>query len=186
VRGKAFALVAALAVALVAFLAAQRGGDEEPRLSGSELSREAGRVCTELASANTRLEPPPRPYDGQATAFFAAATENVQTAGERLDALRAPDERSQERLDDLVDRYRLVDDKLEQAEAAASVEQDGEVLALLTEIDELTKEMAGLEHDLGICPAGTSSRVGIYRAVSRTSGQNPLTETGPLVPGQDN
>jgi hypothetical protein len=170
------------AVAVVAVLAivVLGGGEEEPELTQAQLVAEGNAVCGRLASANLRLRPPPKPYDVQSTEFFDTVQDNVDDARERLGELNPPPEQ-QAALDELVRSLELISVKLEQVSGAASVEQDTEVEALIVETRALVREAIRHERALGVCPGKTSTRTSIAAAIVRTR-ENPLTETGPLIP----
>jgi len=169
-----------VAVALAVVLRG-RGGRDAPVLARGELVRTANGVCAQLARENRRLEPPPRPYDARAVDFFNALHDNVADAGERFEELGAvgPD-RAQ--LDRLVTHYGSMAVKLESAAGAASVEQDPEVGALLIEVGSTAADVETVERALGICKGRTSARRGIAEAAARWNREDPLGETGALVP----
>jgi hypothetical protein len=172
------ALAAAAAVVLAwGFL---RRGDEGPALSHAQFVSRVDAVCGRLSRRNLALEPPPRPYDEQAVAFFDGVEANVRAARERLDELQPP-ERDAAALDAYTGVLRQIAVKLEQASAAASVQQDPEVATLVVEVRALTREAIAQERALGACKGRSSTRTGIAAVVKRTR-ENPLTETGPLVP----
>lgn len=180
---RAVAALAALAAAVIVVgLLARRGPDES---RGATLSRtafvaEADRICSGLGRANRRLEPAPRPYDAQAVGFFDALHDNTVSARGQLEQIEPP---AAERaaLDRLVGAYRSLEVKLEQASGAASVEQDPEVSALIAEVVEGTRAVAAEERALGVCAGTRSAEQTIGREVARTR-ENPLTQTGPLLP----
>ena len=172
--------VAALVAVLVVAGVLLSGGDDEPELTSAELVGEVDAVCKRLATANLALRPPPKPYDLQSTEFFDSVLENVDEARERLDALNPP-EADAAALGELVDTLDLISVKLEQVSGAASVEHQPEVEALLVEIRRLVQDAIEQERALGVCEGKTSTRTSIAAAIVRTR-ENPLTETGPLIP----
>jgi len=169
-----------LAIALVVILRG-RGGGDAPTIPRGELVRTANGVCAQLARDNRRLEPPPRPYDARAVEFFNGLHDNVVEAGERFEELGASgSDRTQ--LDRLVTHYGMMAVKLESAGGAASVEQDPEVGALLVEVGNTAADVETVERALGICKGRTSARRGIAEAAARWNREDPLGETGALVP----
>jgi hypothetical protein len=105
---------------------------------------------------------------------------NVDDARKRLEELSPPSADSSA-LDSFTRALGEISPKLEQASAAASVAQGTEIEALIVEIRQLVRTTIDAERQLGICPGRTSTRTSIAAAVKRTR-ENPLTETGPLVP----
>jgi hypothetical protein len=169
-------LAAVLALAVVILT---RGDDETTQTHAEVVSATNG-VCERLAAENLRLRPPPRPYDLQSTDFFDAVQTNVDEAAEELDALGPPPQDAAA-LGAIVRALEVIATKLEQAVAAASVEQGSEVDILVVEIRRLVQDAIPHERHLGVCTGRSSLRTSIAAAVKRTR-ENPLTETGPLVP----
>ena len=156
------------------------GGDDAPQLTHSQVVADANAVCAGLARKNLALRPPPKPYDEQSAEFFDGVQANTDDARKRLEGLNPPSADSSA-LDSFTRALGEISPKLEQASAAASVGQGTEIEALIVEIRELVRTTIDAERRLGICPGRTSTRTSIAAAVKRTR-QNPLTETGPLVP----
>jgi hypothetical protein len=171
-------VVVAAAIALGATVL--RGGDSGPKLTHKQVVAEADAACAQLATKNLALRPPPRPYDFQGTDFFDGVQANVDDARERLGDLEAPSADAGA-LGRLTRALELISTKLEQTSAAASVEQDAEVSTLIVEIRKLVRDAVEDERALGACPGRTSTRTSIAAVIKRTR-ENPLTETGPLVP----
>jgi len=174
-------VVVTLLVLVLALAFSGRGEDD----AGSQLSHaafvaEANRICAELGRSNAGIEPPPRPYDEQGVDFFDALHENALRARERFEELQPP-ERDVAALERLVDAYGPLAVRLEEAAASASVEQDSEVAALVGEIGAGARRIAREERVLEICSGERSATRTIAAQVRRTS-ENPLTETGSLLP----
>jgi len=178
---RALGLAVLVGVVALALLLRDRGESAGPALAHGELVRVANGVCTRLARDNRRLAPPPRPYDARAIDFFNGLHDNVAEAGERFEELEPPRPDRAE-LGRLVTHYRSMAIKLESAAGAASVEQDPEVGALLLEVGRIAAEVEAVERALGICEGRTSARRGIAEAAARSSREDPLGETGSLVP----
>lgn len=168
-------------MAVAAFVLLRDGDDDGgARLTHAQLVDSANGVCAELARANAELEPPPRPYDLQSADFFAAVNENVAAARASFEQL-SPPQADRVALERMIEVYGRLGVRLEAVEAAASVEQEPEVLALFDEIESDTDAIAATEATLGICPVQTTARLSIAAVLRRTR-ENPLTETGPLIP----
>jgi hypothetical protein len=172
--------IAGLAAVLVLAVAVLAGGDDEPTQTHAAVVSATNSVCDRLARDNLRLRPPPRPYDLQSTDFFDAVQTNVDEAADELDALRPPPDDAAA-LDAIVRALEVISTKLEQTVAAASVDQSSEVDILVVEIRRLVQDTIPHERALGVCAGRSSLRTSIAAAVKRTR-ENPLTETGPLVP----
>ena len=181
-RRRALLAVAAVAAAAVAAFLLLRGGDEDsgPEVTPAQLVARLDAICTRLARKNDKLEPPFRPYDGNSAVFFAAVHDNVDAARAALAELRPP-AADREPLDRIVAGYDAVDIRLDAVEAAAAVEQDGEVVAQILAIGDDTADIAVGERELGACRGETSARSSVFGVLRRTR-DNPLTETGPLIP----
>jgi hypothetical protein len=171
---------AGLAAVLVPAAFLLSGGDDETTQTHAEVVAATNAVCDRLATGNLRLRPPPRPYDLQSTDFFNAVQANVDDGAEKLDALRPPPDDAVA-LDAIVRALEVISTKLEQASAAASVEQGSEVDILVVEIRRIVQDAIAHERALGVCAGRSSLRTSVAAAVRRTRA-NPLTETGPLVP----
>ena len=168
------AVVAVLAIVLT------RGGDDGPQLTQAELVADGNAVCARLSRENLALRPPPKPYDEQSAEFFDGVQANVDDARKRLEELSPPSADSSA-LDSFTRVLGEISPTLEQSSAAASVGQGTEIEALIVVIRQLVRTTIDAERQLGICPGRTSTRTSIAAAVKRTR-ENPLTETGPLVP----
>jgi hypothetical protein len=181
-RRRVLLAVVVLAAATLLAVWLTRGGDEsEGELTQPQLVQRLDAICSRLKSRNESLQPPPRPYDEQSTDFFAGVHDNVSEAEEALDELDAPAGADAD-LERLVALYGRVEVAMDNVEGSASVEQDQEVIVLLAEIGDLTREIAAVERALGACPGEKSARVSIAAVLRRTR-PNPLTETGTLEPG---
>jgi hypothetical protein len=175
------AVVAVAAVALAAFLLL-RGGDDDsgPEATPQQVVARLDEICARLARQNDKLEPPFRPYDTHSAPFFAAVHDNVDAARAALAELRPPAS-DREAVDRIVDGYDAVDVRLDAVEAAVAVEQDGEAVAQILAIGDETADIAVGERMLGVCRGDTSARSSVFGVLRRTR-DNPLTETGPLIP----
>jgi hypothetical protein len=175
-------LLLALAAAAVAAFFLFRGGDDGGReVTHAELVDEVSAICAELERENRALEPPFRPYDTFSESFFSSFLENVDAATAQLEELQAPAE-DQAAFDPLVEGYVQIRLRLQEAQGAASTEQDPTVVALISEIDMLTRDVARNEQTLGVCAGRTSARIAISELLERTV-PNPLEETGELGEG---
>jgi hypothetical protein len=165
-------------VAVAAFVLLRGGEDEGPELTPAAFVEDANAICADLAEQNLGLAPPPVPYGAISEPFFQDFSDNVNRARDRFDELNAPASDDEE-LDDLVQVLGLVGTRVQEAAAAASVDQSPEVEALIDEISQLAAQAVESEQRLGICPGRTSFRISIGTVIRR-KGENPLTETGTL------
>jgi hypothetical protein len=181
-RGRRRVLLAVVVAAagLAAYLLLRGGGASGPEVTQAQLVTRANAICTRLARRNDALEPPFRPYDEHSAPFFAGVHDHVRAARKAFAELRPP-AADREALDQIVAGYEAVDVSLDSVEAAAAVEQDGEVVAQILAIGDDTAGIAMGEQKLGVCRGKTSARRSVFDVLRRTR-DNPLTETGPLLP----
>ncbi len=154
-----------------------RSGDEGRKVDHAALVSELDALCAELVEAGRALEPPFRPYGTTAEPYFSSFLELVEEAKGKLEDLEPPAE-DRAAYDVLVDGYRQIESHLEEAQAAAAVEQDQEIVTRIAEIGDETAAMAESERAIGAC-AGETSIATLPKLLGRTV-PNPLEETGEL------
>ncbi len=172
--GRGLSLLA-LAVGAVAAFLLLRGGDGGREVTHAELVAEVTTACRDLLTAGRALDPPFRPYGTESERYFAEFLARVEDAKRRLEDLEpsAEDEAAHRTL---VDGYTAIETDLEEAQGAAAVDQDPEVVTRLEEIEATTARMVDAERALGACP-GDASLAELPRVLRRTV-PNPLDETG--------
>ena len=174
-RRPGFLLLVIVVVAAVAYLVL-RGGDEGKRaVSHAELVAEVNSACDKLISEGRELDAPYRPYGPESESYFASFLDLVEGIKSSLAELKPPagDEAAHRTL---VAGYTRLETDLEEAQGAAAVEQDPEVVARIDEIETTTKRTAEAEKALGACPGGAS--VAALPGLLRRTVPNPLQQTG--------